>query len=96
MSKDRESYVSEALTVLVAVLIVTCFVGGFVLSRTVKEVAYVSAQALLPMRPHFEKAVIVYRPLTPSERVWYGHALLKASEPAKPESVWADAAHHDG
>ena len=76
MQDSGESYVSETLNALVVMIIVTVVGGAYVLRASGNEVAYVSAQALQPMKPSFGKSVIVYRPLTPNERVADEHNLL--------------------
>jgi hypothetical protein len=81
---------------LVVSVIVTAGFGGFVLYRTGKEVAYVSAEALKPLKPRYVKSMVVYVPLTPNDRVSYGHYIVKPPAPPKPEDTWAYARRNDG
>jgi hypothetical protein len=91
-----KSDVQDTMIALIAAVIVSIVFGGFVVYKGSREVGHVVAQVVTPVTPHFEKSVINYRPMWPSERVQYGHTLFKTSEPVKPKSIWADAARNEG
>ena len=84
--KQKESEAGLVLLALLLMMLGTIAVAVFFYSVET-HTAYVDEEALTPLRPRFVKTTIEYRPITPNDRVAYGHSVLGAPTHALPPEI---------